>query len=221
MIKRVSNFANYRLALIMLSPRLFRHILRPSLRARSTKPKLNPNETIHAATPLPNPPDVNDLGIPMISTKLHRRLFGNDDIGSKSNVIDEATLKKIRHRIVKCAGVEEQEVSTATKDSGGSEEFAIELPELHDETVEGHFTVIAEEQVREYRNLAQKLATSTAPMQPKESDWIMKPGWTKYGSDGSAVIVDFPQEDAIFFDVEVSRETKKPTLAVAMSEKSW
>lgn len=240
----------------MLSPRLYRLILKPSPRfpryattktkeipelstSKSTKrsrkklvldssdkivdQKASNDQSIpNLATVSNTNPDVNELGIPTISADLHQRLFGNDSMKNAKNfAIDAKTLYKIRSRISAAAGVDVKQLLGGMDGSVAMDNLNIQLPELRDQSIEGHFRAIAEEQVRTYRDLAWKLASCKPPEIPSKTSWSMKPGWTKYGSDGSAVAVDFPEEDAFFFDVEVSCSTKKPTLAVAMSVKAW
>lgn len=163
--------------------------------------------------------EINELGIPMISADLHRRLFGCDEEKySIGDTIDGKILDEIRSRIAKAAGLDKKRLLSSA-DASQKEDTIFELPELRAKTVEDHFFEIAEEQVSVYRNLAKKLASMEVPVKPAKETWVMRPGWTKYLLDGSAISVDFPEEDALFFDVEVCGV--KPTLAVAMSEKYW
>lgn len=55
---------------------------------------------------------------------------------------------------------------------------------------------------------------------PKE--WAWEVGWTRYGPGGERQSVNFPDEKAIVFDVEVCMEEGHcPTLAVAVSPNAW
>lgn len=53
--------------------------------------------------------------------------------------------------------------------------------------------------------------------------WILKTGWTAYDQfTGEAYSVDYPDEDMLFFDVEVCvQDGQLPTLAVALSSTRW
>ena len=54
-------------------------------------------------------------------------------------------------------------------------------------------------------------------------EWRYAAGWTKYDNEtGAAIPVDFPEEDALVFDIEVLvREGHFPTMATALSHKHW
>ncbi|XP_056272650.1 DNA polymerase subunit gamma-1 isoform X3 [Pseudoliparis swirei] len=55
---------------------------------------------------------------------------------------------------------------------------------------------------------------------PKEWSWEV--GWTRYGPNGESQKVDFPEDSALVFDVEVCvTEGRCPTLAVAVSPTNW
>ncbi|KAG8238301.1 hypothetical protein J437_LFUL017787 [Ladona fulva] len=94
------------------------------------------------------------------------------------------------------------------------------LPVLKGGTIETHFYEIGEEQTKFYRVLLQHLVKFNLPKAPFK--WSRRSGWTKYGSDAEMESVDFPDEDAVVFDVEVCRSVGDgPTMATAVSSTNW
>lgn len=52
--------------------------------------------------------------------------------------------------------------------------------------------------------------------------WKKTEGWTRYDEDGAFTSVEYPEEDALIFDVEVCvREGGAPTIACAVSNRHW
>jgi len=95
-----------------------------------------------------------------------------------------------------------------------------ELPELLGGDIESHFNIISRRQSEADLHLAKKIATST--LIPMPEAWLLQPGWTRYGADGSTEAVECPREKAIVFDVEwCVTEGHYPTLAVAASDNAW
>ncbi|XP_016384061.1 DNA polymerase subunit gamma-1 [Sinocyclocheilus rhinocerous] len=75
-------------------------------------------------------------------------------------------------------------------------------------------------QTQEYTDAASQLQRARLPRMPKE--WAWEVGWTRYGPGGERQSVNFPDEKAIVFDVEVCMEEGHcPTLAVAVSPNAW
>lgn len=90
------------------------------------------------------------------------------------------------------------------------------LPPLHG-GIEEHFHFIAEQQCQNYRALIHSLLTET-PAMPEQ--WLFAPGWTKYSETGPQT-VDFPDEEALVFDVEVCVGSgANPVMACAVG-KYW
>ena len=51
---------------------------------------------------------------------------------------------------------------------------------------------------------------------------MLREGWTRYGADGSTHAVNYPEDDALVFDVEILVKTKYfPTMATAVSSECW
>ncbi|KAF2351303.1 DNA-directed DNA polymerase family A palm domain [Trinorchestia longiramus] len=99
-------------------------------------------------------------------------------------------------------------------------DVVLRLPELLGKDLDAHFKIIAEKQVKPYKELLHKLTHSQLPCVP--SVFSYSEGWTQYLPDGTSVSVSVPDCDAFVFDVEVSVQNgNQPTLAAAVSDKFW
>ncbi|GAB6028567.1 hypothetical protein CHUAL_002708 [Chamberlinius hualienensis] len=107
------------------------------------------------------------------------------------------------------------------KDSPPLPPLNLKLPDLLGNNLDDHFRSIANQQCEKYKLLGDKLVKSQLPIKP--SKWEMKAGWVKYSTDGSSwLTVDFPDEQALIFDVEVLvSESNLPILATAASTSAW
>uniref|UniRef100_A0A1B6JZM3 DNA polymerase subunit gamma-1 n=1 Tax=Homalodisca liturata TaxID=320908 RepID=A0A1B6JZM3_9HEMI len=151
-------------------------------------------------------PRFNDFNIQMISEAMCDHLFGNK---IKSNFCNLQDLNKVKMELKKHG------LMSNVKEVP---DIDLNLPKLEGETIEDHFYNIGENQCASYRELIMNLLVEL-PVLPKV--WEMKEGWTKYTNEGSCS-VEFPEEDALVFDVEVCcSEGQMPTLATAVSNKAW
>ncbi|VDD87886.1 unnamed protein product [Enterobius vermicularis] len=99
---------------------------------------------------------------------------------------------------------------------------SLELPQLEGDNLQEHFYKIGESQMAENRRLLEMaFQMPTVPKMPTR--WELNVGWSKYdASTGTFSRIDFPDEEILFFDVEVCvRDGQLPTLAVALSPTSW
>lgn len=79
---------------------------------------------------------------------------------------------------------------------------------------------MAREQLSPYKQLIESLSKTEIPIMPKQ--WKLIDGWTRYDCDGNATSVDYPEEKALIFDIEVCmREGSAPTMACAVGTKYW
>jgi DNA polymerase gamma 1 len=98
---------------------------------------------------------------------------------------------------------------------------AFTLPHLVGETIDEHFHELGVRAAQPYYDLAIEFAkVSSLPEKPQL--WVKQSGWTKYYADGSFEKVDYPDDDALTFDVETMyRDNPYPVLATAVSAKFW
>ncbi|XP_035668321.1 DNA polymerase subunit gamma-1-like isoform X1 [Branchiostoma floridae] len=106
------------------------------------------------------------------------------------------------------------------KETSALPEVDFKLPDLLGSNIDEHFKEIAKQQSKPYLDAAQVIANSRLPTMPRE--WRWSRGWTKYDATGHVTTVDYPDEEAIVFDVEVCMsEGDFPTLATAASPNAW
>ncbi|KAI6184122.1 Mitochondrial DNA polymerase catalytic subunit [Aphelenchoides bicaudatus] len=85
-----------------------------------------------------------------------------------------------------------------------------------------HFQRIGHEQFRPYQELLEAAIKVSENMPMKPPKWQLKVGWTKYNADGTFEEVEAPDENVLFFDVEVcTKDGQLPTFAVALSPTNW
>lgn len=97
----------------------------------------------------------------------------------------------------------------------------LQLPPLKG-TAYQHLQTVSSELFEPYKVLLERAITISENLPVKPKEWAFKTGWTKYLEDGSTVLVEAPDSDLLFFDVEVCViEGQLPTLAVALSETNW
>lgn len=152
----------------------------------------------------------NPLEIQMLSENLHQQVFRG-----KSEQYDAKMVQKCREHLSKHG--------LWGKSSSVLDDVDLNLPTLEGSNIDEHFREIAKQQCKPYFDRAQWLAHSGLPPMPEE--WQFSAGWTKYecNEDGFEITsVDFPQEDAMIFDMEICvKEGPYPTLAVAVSPNAW
>ena len=150
---------------------------------------------------------MNPLNIQMLSKNLHEQIFR----GLGPEYEEEHVEKSIRH-------LQRHELWGKETSSLGEVELA--LPAMYGQDIDQHFRVLAQKQSLPYLEAASLLSRGPLPAMPQE--WAWEPGWTRYGADGGVQRVDFPDELALVFDVEVCMtEGQCPTLAVAASPTAW
>jgi len=150
---------------------------------------------------------VNPLNIQMLSQNLHQQIFR----GVVPEYGEEEVERSVRHL---------RRHGLWGKDAPALSDVRLALPPMYGADIDGHFRVLAQKQSLPYLEAASRLHAATLPAMPRE--WARELGWTRYGPDGDPQRVDFPDETALVFDVEVCvTEGQCPTLAVAVSPTAW
>ena len=150
---------------------------------------------------------MNPLNIQMLSKNLHDQIFR----GQEPEYREEEVERSIRHL---------QKHQLWGKDISLLPEVELKLPQMYGNNIDEHFRILAQKQSLPYLEAASKLQLAEIPAMPQEWSWEV--GWTRYGPDGESQKVDFPEETALVFDVEVCMaEGRCPTMAVAMSPTNW
>ncbi|KAE8618193.1 hypothetical protein XENTR_v10009308 [Xenopus tropicalis] len=150
---------------------------------------------------------MNPLNIQMLSKGLHAQVFR----GKQVQHAEEDIQRSINH--LKSHELWGQETSTVP-------DIELQLPKLYGNDIEEHFQILAQKQSLPYLEAANDLLNCQLPTMPQT--WAWQSGWTRYTATGETELVDFPDEKALVFDVEVCvSEGHCPTLAAAVSPQYW
>ncbi|KAG9281096.1 DNA polymerase subunit gamma-1 [Astyanax mexicanus] len=149
----------------------------------------------------------NPLNIQMLSRNLQEQIFRS----SVQEYADEDIDRSIRHL---------EKHSLWGKEAVLLPEVELKLPQMYGDDIDEHFRILAQKQTLPYLEAASQLQQAHLPQMPQK--WAWEVGWTRYGPDGQCKKVNFPEENAVVFDVEVCMaEGRCPTLAVAVSPTAW
>ncbi|KAI7812199.1 putative DNA polymerase subunit gamma-1, partial [Triplophysa rosa] len=150
---------------------------------------------------------LNPLNIQMLSRNLQEQIFR----GRTQEYAEEDIELSIRHL---------EKHKLWGKETDLLPDVELKLPHMYGDDIDGHFRTLAQTQSLPYLDAASQLQGAGLPDMPTE--WACEVGWTRYGADGKSNRVDFPDEKALVFDVEVCMEEGHcPTLAVAVSPTAW
>lgn len=192
-----------------------------SVRGRSPPPRRCSSGS-SASRPLPQEPGrdpgqepgqeqsqrrMNPLNIQMLSRSLHEQIFR----GARVRYSAEDVQRSVRHL---------QRHELWGRETSTLPDVRLRLPRMYGDNIDQHFRLLAQKQSLPYLEAANELLRCELP--PLPGHWAWEPGWTRYGPGGRAEPVDFPQERALVFDVEVCvADGHCPTLAVAVSPHAW
>ncbi|KAI2648511.1 DNA polymerase subunit gamma-1 [Labeo rohita] len=150
---------------------------------------------------------LNPLNIQMLSRNLQEQIFK----GRTQEYTDEDVERSIEHL---------EQHKLWGKEAILLPDVELKLPQMYGNDIDEHFSLLAQKQSLPYLDAASQLQRARLPRMPKE--WAWEVGWTRYGPGGERQSVNFPDEKAIVFDVEVCMEEGQcPTLAVAVSPNAW
>lgn len=143
----------------------------------------------------------------MLSKNLHAQIFRGVEPEYKQEDVERSIAHLQKHQLW-------------GKETSLLPDVELKLPQMYGENIDEHFRILAQKQSLPYLEGALRLQQADLPPMPKEWTWAV--GWTCYQPDGESVKVDFPEESALVFDVEVcTTEGQCPTLAVAVSPTKW
>ncbi|XP_055011885.1 LOW QUALITY PROTEIN: DNA polymerase subunit gamma-1 [Boleophthalmus pectinirostris] len=150
---------------------------------------------------------MNPLNIQMLSKNLHEQIFRGVEPEYKQEDVDRSIQHLKKHKLW-------------GKETSLLPDVELKLPRMYGDNIDEHFRILAKTQSLPYLEGAIKLQYAELPPMPKEWAWAV--GWTCYKTNGESIKVDFPDESALVFDVEVcTTEGQCPTLAVAVSPTNW
>jgi DNA polymerase gamma 1 len=155
-----------------------------------------------------------DLGYPIISDDLHRRIFGEQF----STPMTQAEQNKAT-KLLKQFGI-----NIPVDHPDNLYDGPLPLPELSASTLKEHFEKIAERQVGHYKGWADSFAKGSLPRLPPVEEYVYQSGWTRYAWEDEKWLkekVPFPLENAFTFDTETFvKGGSFPIIGTALSEKA-
>lgn len=101
-------------------------------------------------------------------------------------------------------------------------EISFDLPPLEGNNIREHFHAVGAHTAEPYRSMAKEFADADLPPVPEK--WsVDRPGWVRYGLDGSVTPVDnLSGETLVCFDVEtLYKLSPYPVMAAAASPNAW
>ncbi|NXL69277.1 DPOG1 polymerase, partial [Leptocoma aspasia] len=150
---------------------------------------------------------MNPLNIQMLSRSLHEQIFRGAQVRYSAGEVQRSVQHLQRHDLW-------------GKETSTLPDVDLRLPRMYGDNIDEHFRLLAQKQSLPYLEAAEELLRCELPPLPER--WAWKLGWTRYGPDGQAEPVEFPEERALVFDVEVCvADGHCPTLAVAVSPHAW
>lgn len=150
---------------------------------------------------------MNPLNIQMLSRTLHEQIFRGAQVHYSAADIQRSVEHLQRHDLW-------------GKETSTLPDVDLQLPRMYGDNIDEHFRILAQKQSLPYLEAANELLQCELP--PMPAQWAWQLGWTRYGPDGQAEAVDFPEERAVVLDVEVCvADGHCPTLAVAVSPHAW
>lgn len=157
---------------------------------------------------------LNELGYPVVSDSLHKKIFGSEaepELGDRGRKRAELLLKDFG-------------INVPVDYPENLYDGSLPLPNLKAESLKEHFEAIAREQIGLYKEHADEFSRSGLPPIPQGSDILYVPGWTRYEWDGAKFItgsVPWPLEEAFTFDTETFvHGGALPIIGTAVSSKA-
>ena len=149
----------------------------------------------------------NEVGVQQLSNQLYPQVFKAVSKPAPQDLVTLSRAHLARHDLL-------------GKNHGDAPPIAIELPQLHGQTLDEHFYKLGKHACEPFITYAREYARISLPKAPRK--WIKRSGWTKYNSDGTSYAVDAPQEEMLTFDTEVMwKESSFAVMACAASPTSW
>ncbi|KAM7002763.1 DNA polymerase subunit gamma-1 [Tautogolabrus adspersus] len=189
------------------------HVLRCPLQRTLISPRWKYQRSLYSTKPHSSQGEVstetrlNRLNIQMLSRNLHEQIFRGLEPENREDDVERSIKHLQKHQLW-------------GKETSLLPDVELKLPKMYGKNIDEHFRNLAETQNLPYLEAATKLHQAELPPMPQEWSWEV--GWTRYGPNGESQRVDFPEESALVFDVEVCMtEGRCPTLAVAVSPTNW
>ncbi|KAH3680214.1 hypothetical protein WICMUC_000479 [Wickerhamomyces mucosus] len=155
-------------------------------------------------------PRINPVGIQYLSKKLDKQIFPSKRDSKVSH--DDEYLIELSKQYLETHGL-------LGKKTNISDPISFDIPKLQGSNLDDHFKKLALFSSQNYLENAKKLAEIDLP--PKPNNFKFQAGWFKY-IDGKTLKVDYPDDNAIIFDVETQYKVSNyAVMAVAASATAW
>jgi DNA polymerase gamma 1 len=154
----------------------------------------------------------NELGVQLLSRRLHEQVFPNTVSPPSSEQYTNIALSHLRAH-----GLDPSQGSVLPDTS-------FTLPPMQGSNLDEHFYRLGKDAAEPWLSLATDLSTVALP--PKPDHWALESGWVKYTQDADGVCVHhhvpYPDEPALVFDVEtIPAESPWAVMATAASKDAW
>ncbi|KAG8729777.1 DNA-directed DNA polymerase gamma mip1, partial [Ceratobasidium sp. 428] len=134
---------------------------------------------------------INQVGVQLLSPKLHSQTFPGVSLPIQSDYSIETSLKHLKDH-----GLDTDLASRLP-------ETSFDLPALQGMSIDEHFYRIGAHMAEPWLSIANKFVSQQDELPAKPEYFDQSPGWTKYHPDGSFEHVnDLGSENVICFDVE-------------------
>lgn len=162
-------------------------------------------------------PRINQFGIQYISSDLHKKIFPSNPIKSYKRPKSRELLKLAEEHL--------KHNNLLGKKTSRSDPIKIDnFPRLLGRDLDEHFHKIGANSSEPYLSMAQKFFSEEEkiPERPLASEWVFRPGWTRYEKGKQPREVPFPLEDELVFDVEVMyKRSPYAVICTCASLKAW
>lgn len=155
-------------------------------------------------------PRRNPVGVQLLAPHMHKQIFPGKPLPTPPS-----SLLDISKRHLAAHGLSPDGAAVLP-------ELSFDLPPLQGDNIREHFHTLGAWAAEPYLTLARDFATAELP--PMPASWVLdKPGWTRYGRDGSVRQVEsLNGESMVCFDVEtLYKLSKYPVMATAASPDAW
>jgi DNA polymerase gamma 1 len=151
---------------------------------------------------------VNAVGIQYLPLEMRNKVFGTGRNEQPSPELVEIAKESLAFN------------NLLGKKTTIDEPIIFDVPRLLGKDLDEHFYKIGRRMSEPYLTIAKSLAAGNLVDKPLK--WVQRSGWTKYEPGRNPVAVEWPDEDALVFDIEVLYKISNfPVMATAMSPTAW
>ncbi|GAA5860497.1 hypothetical protein JCM1840_000277 [Sporobolomyces johnsonii] len=163
---------------------------------------------------------LNEVQVPLISPHLRSQLFPPPS-SRYAPPPPSASAIEISRSHLQRNGLLSDSVNPKPRDPA----VDFTLPRLQGPTLSHHFHALGQDVAEPYLSMARSFGELELPELLDQERWMMLPGWTRYGADGSWESVPHPPKDdeTMVFDVETLpyQGGVWPVMAVAAGRSGW